>query len=50
MAKIFVKAVVYDVSDVAVFRHESVLWIVDGSHLHAREIIRLARGYGGEVL
>lgn len=48
-AKLFVRELVGGLSDVAVLRDGNVVRVVDGSHLHAREILRTARLHGGEA-
>jgi hypothetical protein len=46
-AKRFVKALVYQYSDIACMRLGATVYMVDGTHLHSRDILHVAALFNG---
>ncbi len=47
-AREFVRSVAIKIKDIAIFVDEHRVYVVDGSHIHGREIIRMARDLFGK--
>lgn len=46
-AKKFIRSIAWQYQDVACMRQGTRVWVIDGTHLHARDMLHIAATFGG---